>query len=139
MFEKEVDEIYELCKRVVNEVPTANITFEHSSHGLNVRGVKRKKIIEVLGNEFNWDLYQTINFDYLSEREIREKLKIIRTFLLELLIDGRRPLNVESDGAEASANNGTDNDSERASGGAEQALNGLLTAQKSYKEENIGE
>ena len=121
MFEKEVDEIYELCKRVVNEVPTASITFEHSSHGLNVRGVKRKKIIEVLGNEFNWDLYQTINFDYLSEREIREELKIIRTFLLELLIDGRRPLNVESDGAEASANNGTDNDSERASGGAEQA------------------
>ena len=121
MFEKEVDEIYELCKRVVNEVPTASITFEHSSNGLNVRGVKRKKIIEVLGNEFNWDLYQTINFDYLSEREIREKLKIIRTFLLELLIDGRRPLNVESDGAEASANNGTDNDSERASGGAEQA------------------
>lgn len=121
MFEKEVDEIYELCKRVVNEVPTASITFEHSSHGLNVRGVKRKKIIEVLGNEFNWDLYQTINFDYLSEREIREKLKIIRTFLLELLIDGRRPLNVESDGAEASANNGTDNDSERASVGAEQA------------------
>lgn len=121
MFEKEVDEIYELCKRVVNEVPTASITFEHSSHGLNVRGVKRKKIIEVLGNEFNWDLYQTINFDYLSEREIREKLKIIRTFLLELLIDGRRPLNVESDGAEASANNGNDNDSERASGGAEQA------------------
>lgn len=121
MFEKEVDEIYELCKRVVNEVPTASITFEHSSHGLNVRGVKRKKIIEVLGNEFNWDLYQTINFDYLSEREIREKLKIIRTFLLELLIDGRRPLNVESDGAEASADNGTDSGSERASGGAEQA------------------
>lgn len=121
MFEKEVDEIYELCKRVLNEVPTASITFEHSSYGLNVRGVKRKKIIEVLGNEFNWDLYQTINFDYLSEREIREKLKIIRTFLLELLIDWRRPLNVESDGAEASANNGTDNDSERASGGAEQA------------------
>lgn len=29
MFEKEVDEIYELCKRVVNEVPTASITFEH--------------------------------------------------------------------------------------------------------------
>ena len=121
MFEKEVDEIYELCKRVVNEVPTASITFEHSSHGLNVRGVKRKRIIEVLGNQFNWDLYQTINFDYLSEREIREKLMIIKTFLLELLIDGRRPLNVESDGAEASANNGTDNDSERASGGAEQA------------------
>lgn len=120
MFEKEVDEIYELCKRVVNEVPTASITFEHSSHGLNVRGVKRKKIIEVLGNEFNWDLYQTINFDYLSEREICEKLKIIKTFLLELLIDGRCPLNAESDGVEAPADNGTDNNGERASDGAEQ-------------------
>lgn len=96
MFDKEIDEIYELCKRVVNEVPAVIITFEHSSYGLNVRGVKRKKIIEVIGNEFefNWDLYQTINFDYLSEREIREKLKIIKTFLLELLIDGRCPLNV---------------------------------------------
>ena len=121
MIEKEVDEIYELCKRVVNEVPTASITFEHSSHGLNVRGVKRKKIIEVLGNEFNWDLYQTINFDYLSEREIREKLKIIKTFLLELLIDGRCALNVESDGIEAPADNGTDNDNKRTPGGAEQA------------------
>lgn len=122
MFEKEVDEIYELCKRVVNEVPTASITFEHSSHGLNVRGVKRKKIIEVLGNEFNWDLYQTINFDYLSEREIREKLKIIRTFLLELLIDRRCPLNdAESDRVEAPADNGTDNDNKRTPGGAGQA------------------
>ena len=121
MFEKEIDEIYELFKRVVNEAPAASITFEHSSYGLNVRGVKRKKIIEVLGNEFNWDLYQTINFDYLSEREIREKLKIIKTFLLELLIDGRCPLNAESDRAEAPADNGTDNNSERTSGGAEQA------------------
>lgn len=43
MFEKEIDEIYELFKRVVNEAPAASITFEHSSYGLNVRGVKRKK------------------------------------------------------------------------------------------------
>lgn len=121
MFEKEVDEIYELCKRVVNEVPTASITFEHSSHGLNVRGVENKEIIRILGNKFNWDLYQTINFNYLSEREIREKLNIIKTFLLELLIDGRCPLNAESDRIEALADNGVDNDSERASGGAEQA------------------
>lgn len=120
MFEKEIDEIYGLCKRVVNEVPTASVTFEYSSYGLNVRGVKNKKIIEVLGREFNWSLYQTISFNYLSEREIREKLKIIKTFLLELLIDGRCPLNdAESDSVEAHANNGADNDSERASGGTE--------------------
>lgn len=120
-FEKEVDEIYELCKRVANEVPTADATFEYSLYGLNVRGVKRKKIIEVLGSEFNWDLYQTISFKFLPKEEIREKLKIIKTFLLELLIDGRCPLNVESGGTEAPADNGANNDSERASGGIEQA------------------
>lgn len=121
MFEKEIDEIYELCKRVVNEVPTADVTFEYSSYGLNVRGVKNKGIIGILGSKFNWDLYQTINFNYLCESEISKKLKKIKTFLLELLIDGRCPLNdAESDRAEAPADNGVDNDSERASGGAEQ-------------------
>lgn len=122
MFEKEIDEIYKLCKRVVNEVPTADVTFEYSSYGLNVRGVKNKGIIGILGSKFNWDLYQTINFNYLCESEICKKLKKIKTFLLELLIDGRCPLNdAESDRAEAPADNRVDNDSERASGGAEQA------------------
>lgn len=122
MFEKEIDEIYELCKRVENEVPTADVTFEYSSYGLNVRGVKNKGIIGILGSKFNWDLYQTINFNYLCESEISKKLKIIKTFLLELLIDGRYPLNdAESDRAETPADNGAGNDSERASGGAEQA------------------
>ena len=37
MFEKEIDEIYELCKRVVNEVPTASVTFVFSGYGLDVR------------------------------------------------------------------------------------------------------
>mgnify|MGYP004462985811 CR=1 FL=1 len=121
VFEKEIDEIYGLCKRVVNEVPTASVTFEYSSYGLNVRGVRRKKIIGVLGSEFDWDLYQTISFKFLSKEEIREKLKIIKTFLLKLLMDGRCPLNAESDRVEDTANNGADNDSERTSGGAEQA------------------
>lgn len=121
MFEKEIDEIYKLCKRVVNEVPTADVTFEYSSYGLNVRGVKNKGIIGILGSKFNWDLYQTINFNYLCESEISKKLKIIKTFLLELLIDGRCPLNAKSNGIETPANNGTDNNGERASGGTEQA------------------
>lgn len=120
MFEKEIDEIYKLCKRVVNEVPTADVTFEYSSYGLNVRGVKNKGIIGILGSKFNWDLYQTINFNYLCESEICKKLKKIKTFLLELLIDGRCPLNAKSNGIEALADNGIDNDSERASEGAEQ-------------------
>ena len=58
MFEKEIDEIYELCKRVVNEVPTANITFDFSGYGLGVRGVKREEDVLLLKDKFKWDLYQ---------------------------------------------------------------------------------
>lgn len=36
MFKKEIDEIYELCKRVVNEVPTASVIFNYSIYGLSV-------------------------------------------------------------------------------------------------------
>lgn len=119
MFEKEIDEIYKLCKRVVNEVPTASVTFEYSSYDLNVRGLKRKEDVNLPWGVFKWDLYQSISFEPFFEKESREKLKIIKAFLLELLIDGRCPLNAESDRAEAPADNGTDNDSKRASGGTE--------------------
>ena len=47
----------------------------------------------------------------MFEKESREKLNKIKAFLLELLIDGRCPLDVESNGAETSTDNGTDNDS----------------------------
>ena len=121
MFEKEIDEIYELCKRAVKEVPTASVTFEYSSYDLNVRALKRKEDARLPEGKFKWDLYQRILFNPFFEKESRESLRIIKAFLLELLIDGRCPLNVESDGVEAPSNNGTDNNSERASGGAEQA------------------
>ena len=121
MFEKEIDEIYELCKRVVNEVPTANASFNYSIYGMSVCGLKRKEDVNLPEGKFKWDLYQNVSFDPFYEKESRESLKIIKAFLLELLIDGRCPLNAESDGTEASANNGADNDSERASGGTEQA------------------
>lgn len=91
MFEKEIDEIYELCKRVANEVPTASITFEYSCYGLNVRGVKRKEDICIPRDEFKWDLYQDVSFDPFYEKEGCEKLNKIKTFLLELLIDGKCP------------------------------------------------
>lgn len=96
MFEKEIDEIYELCKRAVNEVPTASITFEYSSYGLDVRGLKRREDVILPKGVFKWDLYQRISFEPFFEKENRESLKIIKAFLLELLIDGRCPLN-ESD------------------------------------------
>lgn len=121
MFEKEIDEIYELCKRVVNEVPTANVSFNYSIYGMSVCGLKRKEDVNLPEDVFKWDLYQSVSFNPFYEKESREGLRIIKTFLLELLIDGRCPLNVESDGAEASADNGTGNDNKRTSGGVKQA------------------
>lgn len=91
MFEKEIDEIYELCKRVVNEVPAVSITFEYSNYGLNVRGVKRKENVFLSEGEFKWYLYQNISFNPFYEKESRESLKAIKTLLLELLIDGKCP------------------------------------------------
>lgn len=121
MFEKEIDEIYKLCKRVVNEVPTANASFNYSIYGMSVCGLRRKEDVSLPEDKFKWDLYQNVSFNPFYEKESRESLKIIKAFLLELLIDGRCPLNdAESDRAEALADNGIDNDSERASGGAEQ-------------------
>lgn len=110
MFEKEIDEIYGLCKRVVNEVPTASVTFTYSIYGVSVCGLKRKEDISLPDSAFKWDLYQNISFDPFYENTSRESIRIIKNFLLELLIDGRCPLDVESDGAKAPADNGTDND-----------------------------
>lgn len=91
MFEKEIDEIYELCKRVVNEVPTANVDFVFSSYGLEVRGLKRKEDALLPKGKFKWDLYQNVSFNPFYEKESCEKLNKIKAFLLELLIDGKCP------------------------------------------------
>lgn len=91
MFEKEIDEIYELCKRVANEVPTASVTFDFSGYGLDVRGLKRKEDVRLPVGVFKWDLYQNVSFDPFYEKESREKFNKIKTFLLELLIDGKCP------------------------------------------------
>jgi hypothetical protein len=120
MFEKEIDEIYKLCKRVVNEVPTANASFNYSIYGMSVCGLRRKEDVSLPEGKFKWDLYQSVSFDPFYEKESRESLNKIKAFLLELLIDGGCPLNAESDRAEAPADNGADSDSERTSGGAEQ-------------------
>ena len=121
MFEKEIDEIYELCKRVANEVPTANASFNYSIYGMSVCGLKRKEDVSLPEDKFKWDLYQSVSFNPFYEKKSRESLNKIKAFLLELLIDGRCPLNAESDRAETSADNGAGNDSERASVGIEQA------------------
>ena len=111
MFEKEIDEIYELCKRVVNEVPAANVTFNYSIFGMSVCGLKRKEDVNLPEDKFKWDLYQNVSFNPFFEKESHESLKSIKTFLLELLIDGRCPLDVKSNGAKTPSDNGTDNDS----------------------------
>ena len=91
MFEKEIDEIYELCKRVANEVPTASATFSYSIYGMIVCGLKRKEDVSLPDSEFKWDLYQSVSFNPFYEKESRESLRIIKAFLLELLIDGKCP------------------------------------------------
>lgn len=91
MFEKEIDEIYELCKRVVNEVPTASVTFDYSIYGLKVCGLKRKEDVVLGYGKFKWDLYRSVSFNPFYENASRESLKVIKTFLLELLIDGKCP------------------------------------------------
>lgn len=111
MFEKEIDEIYELCKRVVNEVPAASVSFTYSIYDMSICGLKRKEDIGLPDDVFKWDLYQSVSFNPFYEKESREKLNKIKAFLLELLIDGRCPLDVESNGTETPANNGTNNDS----------------------------
>lgn len=111
MFEKEIDEIYELCKRVVNEVPAVSVEFSYSIYGIRVCGLKRKEDVNLPSGEFKWDLYQNVSFNSFYEKESRESLRIIKAFLLELLIDGRCPLDVKSDGTKTPADNGIDNDS----------------------------
>lgn len=91
MFEEEIDEIYRLCKRVVNEVPTASITFDFSGYGLDVRGLKRKKDVGLPKDVFKWDLYQSVSFNPFYKKKSRESLRIIKDFLVELLTDGKCP------------------------------------------------
>lgn len=91
MFEKEIDEIYRLCKRVVSEVPTASVAFYYSTYDIRVCGLKRKKDIYLPEYKFKWDLYQDVSFNPFYKKENREKLNEIKAFLLELLIDGKCP------------------------------------------------
>ena len=89
MYKKEIDEIYELCKRVANEVPTANASFNYSIYGMSVCGLRRKEDVNLPEDKFKWDLYQSVSFNPFYEKESRESLKIIKTFLLELFGNGQ--------------------------------------------------
>lgn len=118
MFEKEIKELFELAWRVSNETDYF-VSFRIASH---VHACN----IDIMNSK--WEPGRKSDGDYmiyfdseLLKEESAEQCKLAKAHLLKLLIDGRCPLNAESDGVEAPADNGIDNNSERASGGAEQA------------------
>lgn len=118
MFEKEIKELFELAWRVSSETDYF-VSFYLVSHVHSCN-------IDIINSKWEprkeKDGIYTIYFDNeLLKEESAEQCKLAKAHLLRLLIDGRCPLNVESDGFEAPADNGTDNNGERASGGAEQA------------------
>lgn len=118
MFEKEIKELFELAWRVSNETDYF-VSFDITSHVhaciiciMNSKWEPRKGMDDIYAIYFD---------NELLKEESAEQCKLAKAHLLRLLIDGRCPLNAESDGDEAPADNGTDNNGERASGGTEQA------------------
>lgn len=118
MFKKEIRELFELAWRVSNETDYF-VSFRIASHVHSCEvSVMNSKWEPGKMNDNSYTVY----FDSeLLEEESAEQYKLAKTHLIKLLIDGRCPLNAESDRVEASSDNGTDNGSERASGGVEQA------------------
>lgn len=117
MFKKEIKELFELAWRVSNETDYF-VSFHITSHvhlcDIDIMNSKWDSNRKKDGN-------YTIYFDSkLLKKESAKQCKLAKAHLLRLLIDGRCPLNVESDGVEAPADNGTDNNGERAYDGAEQ-------------------
>lgn len=118
MFEKEVRELFDLSLRVINETDFY-VSFRIASH-------VHFCDIDIMNSK--WEAGKTSDANYsiyldseILKNESAEQCKLAKAHLLELLINGRCPLNAESNGTEAPSDNGANNDSERASGGAEQA------------------
>lgn len=118
MFEKEIKELFELAWRVSNETDYF-VSFHITSHvhacDIDIMNSKWKPGKK---KDSNYIIY--FGSELLKE-ESAKQCKLAKAHLLRLLIDGRCPLNAESDGVEAPADNRTDHNGERASGGAEQA------------------
>lgn len=117
MFEKEIRELFELAWRVSNETDYF-VSFRIASH---VHACN----IDIMNSK--WEPDKMSDGDYiiyfdseLLKEESAEQCKLAKAHLLKLLIDGRCPLNAESDGIKTPSDNGTDINSERTSGGAEQ-------------------
>lgn len=97
LFEKEIDELYELCKRVTCEVPESYVSFSLSDISVRIIALRKGEDIQKPIKEFEWDLEADIYPDSYFEKLNNSKYEKARTFLLELLINGRCPLN-ESNG-----------------------------------------
>ena len=125
MFEKEIRELFELAWRVANETDYyVKYIISAYVHMVELH-VSDKNYVEACyctGGDFrgpgNIETYEIYYEGFLTESSL-EQYKRAKAHLLRLLKKGRCPLNVESDGIEAPANNGADSDSERASDGIE--------------------
>lgn len=117
MFEKEIKELFELAWRVSNKTDYfVSFYLVSHVHSCNI-DIINSKWEPGKKKDGNYIIY----FDNeLLKEESAEQYKLAKAHLLRLLIDGRCPLNAESDRIEAPADNGTDNNGERASRGAEQ-------------------
>lgn len=118
MFEKEVRELFDLSWRVMNETDFF-VSFRIGAH-------VHFCDIDIMNSKWEPDKkadahYTIYTNSEVFEEESAEQCKLAKAHLLKLLIDGRCPLNAESDRVETPANNGIDSGSKRASGGAEQA------------------
>lgn len=117
MFENEIRELFELAWKVMNETDFY-VLFRIGSHvHLCDIDVMNSKWEPGKRPDANYTIYTDCE---VLEEESAEQCELAKKHLLRLLIDGRCPLNDESDRVEAPADNGTDNDSERASVGIEQ-------------------
>ena len=119
MFEKEIKELFELAWRVMNETDFyVSLIISSNVHYCDIYVMNSKWEPGKKGPDAHYTIYTDTK---ILEKESAEQCKLAREHLLRLLIDGRCPLNAKSNGIETPADNGTDNDSERAFGGAEQA------------------
>ena len=92
MFEDEIKELFELCWRVSNETD-AFVTFDIASH-VHACYICIKDSGYVPYTEY--DFHTHIYFgDNLFADESKENFKKAKAHLLKLLINGKRPLNLE--------------------------------------------
>lgn len=82
MFKTRIDNLYNLCKRVINEHPDMYCAFDLTTHGLHVRLYKDKNNVGKQDPDLSGDIYT--NPQILETENERNYQKIEKT-LLEVL------------------------------------------------------